>query len=376
MKTLAIISHTKHYLNSDGDLVGLGSTVTEINHLLDVFDQVVHVAMLYPGVPPPNMLPYQSNRVTLVALPPLGGKHWRDKLDLLVKAPKVLQTIRTVLGKCDYFQFRAPTGMGVFIIPYLMFFSSKQGWFKYAGDWGATGASITYKFQRYLLKQQKRIVTINGKWQDQLSHCLTFENPCLTSEEVEEGKHAIHTKLPIISGFNLCYVGRLEQEKGIELFLRALGKLRKDQKVKLGTINIVGIGSHAKTYMDEAEKIDLNIVFHGLLSRADVHHIYKISHAIVLPSQSEGFPKVIAEAVNYGCFPVVSKIRALQDYFSHGLNVFFLDDLTSDSLISAIDFVLREFENDSQRLGTVDSRLIKKFTYNHYNERIINEILQ
>ena len=41
---LAIISHTEHYPNQDGDIVGWGPTITEINHLLDRFEEIYHVA--------------------------------------------------------------------------------------------------------------------------------------------------------------------------------------------------------------------------------------------------------------------------------------------------------------------------------------------
>ena len=36
---LTIISHTEHYKLSDGTLVGWGPTITEINHLAEIFDE-------------------------------------------------------------------------------------------------------------------------------------------------------------------------------------------------------------------------------------------------------------------------------------------------------------------------------------------------
>ncbi|MEP2280321.1 MAG: capsular biosynthesis protein, partial [Maribacter sp.] len=135
MKTLTIISHTEHYKKSDGSIVGLGSTVTEINHLLTVFDCILHVAMLHEVPAPPSALPYTSSKITFVALPAVGGTSIQDKLAIIYKAPKILTVIKKALAQSDYFQFRAPTGIGVFVIPYLVFFSQKKGWFKYAGNW-------------------------------------------------------------------------------------------------------------------------------------------------------------------------------------------------------------------------------------------------
>ena len=39
---LLIISHTEHYRNSLGAIVGWGPTLTEINFLATVFDEIYH----------------------------------------------------------------------------------------------------------------------------------------------------------------------------------------------------------------------------------------------------------------------------------------------------------------------------------------------
>ena len=43
---LVVISHTEHFINSQGEVVGWGPTVIEINHLLDLFEEIVHIAVL------------------------------------------------------------------------------------------------------------------------------------------------------------------------------------------------------------------------------------------------------------------------------------------------------------------------------------------
>ena len=49
------------------------------------------------------------------------------------------------------------------------------------------------------------------------------------------------------------------------------------------------------------------ILMLGALNREEIFQIYKESHAIILLSKSEGFPKVIMEAGAFGCVPIVSK---------------------------------------------------------------------
>jgi hypothetical protein len=97
MKQLTIISHTEHYRTENGELVGFGATVTEINHLLEVFDNIVHVAVLHDGMAPDSALPYVSNQITFVALPVVGGKTITDKADVILKAPRILYIINKAL---------------------------------------------------------------------------------------------------------------------------------------------------------------------------------------------------------------------------------------------------------------------------------------
>ena len=375
MKTLTIISHTEHYKNAEGNLVGLGSTVTEINNLTTVFDAIIHVAMFHKVSAPASALPYTSNKITFTALPAVGGQKLTDKLAIVYKAPKIVAIIKEAINKSDYFQFRAPTGIGVFVIPYLVFFTNKKGWFKYAGNWKQEQAPIAYSFQRWLLKRQKRKVTINGTWSDQPKQCVTFENPCLTEAEVTLGQTIIDSKVLDNKAIRFCFVGRLEEEKGVGLLIEAFKKLTEVEKANITTIHIVGDGKAKQNYVESTLESGLPFKFHGFLSRNDVHDIYKKTNAIVLPSASEGFPKVIAEAMNYGCLPIVSNVSSIGHYVQSDYNGFLLDAISVDSLVVSIRKVLDLNPFLFSKMIQTQSAAQNKFTYWYYNNRIINELL-
>lgn len=375
MNTLTIISHTEHYKNSDGTIVGLGSTVTEINQLLNIFDEIIHVAMLHNESPPSSSLPYVSEKITFVPIPALGGPRIKEKLSIIVKIPLVLKTVKSAISKTDYFQFRAPTGIGVFVIPYLVLFSSKNGWFKYAGNWNQKQASLTYSFQRWFLKNQKRKVTINGIWDDQPKQCLSFENPCLTIEELELGNKLLQTKILKPGSIDFCFVGRLEEEKGVGILIKAFMDLSEEDKSKINAIHIVGDGRLRSEYKKKTKDSGLNFIFYGFLARHEVHNIYEISHAIILPSASEGFPKVISEAMNYGCLPIVSNISSIGHYIKDDVNGFLFFPVTKENLVLKIKNVINlSIPEYSQMIKSpINER--NKFTYSYYNHRIKQEIL-
>mgnify|MGYP000986473550 CR=1 FL=1 len=374
MKTLTIISHTEHYKTADGSIVGLGSTVTEINHLLDVFDAVIHVAMLHDGPAPASALPYTSNRIHFMPLPAVGGPRVLDKLAILWRAPLILRVIHKAINQTDYFQFRAPTGIGVFVIPYLIVWRSKKGWFKYAGNWKQKNAPVAYSFQRWLLTKQKRYVTINGKWKNQAKSCLTFENPCLTDKDLLLGNDISENKNFKNQSISFCFVGRLEKEKGLDLLIEAFKKLPEDQKAQIKIVHIVGDGKAKENSEREAIDDNIKFKFHGFLSRNDVHEIYKASHAIVLPSASEGFPKVIAEAMNFGCLPIVSNVSSIGHYVKEGINGFLLDTISVDSLLIQLQKVLNLSGEDYNNMVS-NEKGVERFTYSYYNNRVKNELL-
>ncbi|WP_179335387.1 glycosyltransferase [Winogradskyella costae] len=375
MSTLTIISHTEHYKKADGTIVGLGSTVTEVNNLVEVFDSIIHVAMLHDIPAPSSALAYTSNTITFVPLPAVGGTKTLDKLAIIWKTPQILRTIQKALNKSDYFQFRAPTGIGVFVVPYLVFLSSKKGWFKYAGNWKQENAPMAYSFQRYLLKQQNRNVTINGRWENQKKHCLTFENPCLTEQEIIHGQFITQNKKLNKEAINFCFVGRLEEAKGLGLFINAFKSLSPKEQACIGAIHLVGDGELVDYYKAQTLDSALNFIFHGYLSRKDVHQIYQISHAIILPSASEGFPKVIAEAMNYGCLPIVSDVSSISNYVVDNQNGFLLPSITKEGLLTKIEKLLGLSESTYSTMIDSKKTTISKFTYSYYNQRIKIDLL-
>lgn len=372
---LVIISHTEHYYTADGLLVGHGSTVTEINHLLTVFDEIWHVAMLHDKPAPPSALPYTSDKIHFVPIPAVGGKSFVSKTAILWSAPKILATIGKTLKKVDYFQFRAPTGIGVFVIPYLVAFTHKKGWFKYAGNWQQQQAPLAYGFQRWLLINQKRKVTINGVWENQPKHCLSFENPCLSEVEVLKGKEALDSKVFDSRALEFCFVGRLEDAKGIGLLIEAFSELSLENKKRIKTIHIVGDGSMAQPYKDFAEETGLPFVFYGFLPRDEVHTIYQIAHALLLPSVSEGFPKVISEAMNYGCIPIVSNVSSISHYIKNEVNGLLMNVLTKEELLDKLEGFFNISEERFFSMAKLGRSDVGKFTYAFYCNRIKNKLI-
>ncbi len=366
---LLIVSHTEHFVK-DGKTFGFGPTVMEINYLVNIFDSITHIAPLYEAKVPKIALSYDKG-VKFIPIRPTGGKKFLDKLKILIYSIQTFRTVRDELRNADLFQFRAPTGIGIYLIPYLGIIK-KRGWFKYAGNWIQNDPPLGYRLQRFYLNRifKSKNTTINGSWPFQKSHTITFENPCITDDELEYGKEVM-LKKKFNSGINLLFVGRIEKEKGINLFLKSLKYLPEYLLSWIGKVVIVGNG---RNYNELKHKFgsDSKICFVGELSRKELNEYYIASHFLFLPSASEGFPKVVAEAACYGCIPCVSQVSAICQYVNNG-NGLLLSDLDPVKIAEKFTKLLKN--EDLNKLSYNAWTMSKLFTFSRYITGLKSKII-
>ncbi len=170
----------------------------------------------------------------------------------------------------------------------------------------------------------------------------------------------------------VCFVGRLDDHKGVG---RILDSFKQLPDIGVNKIIFVGDGADRKLYEERAKALKMECLFTGGLSRYKIIDIYKESHIFCLPSTaSEGFPKVIAEAAAYGCVPVVSDISSIGQFIKNGNNGVLLHKINPEYIAEAFTEILENREH-LKYLSSNVVNIAKPFTYDHYNSRIINEVL-
>ncbi len=101
---------------------------------------------------------------------------------------------------------------------------------------------------------------------------------------------------------NLAWVGRLSPEKNIDDILNAVCFLNKiDFKLNIVSDKRIDLGS-----FKISKKIQKKINFFKF-GKVDLTKIYKKSDILISTSLYEGFPNVIAEAINYNCLIISAK---------------------------------------------------------------------
>jgi glycosyltransferase involved in cell wall biosynthesis len=370
---LLVVSHTPHY-RQNGHYVGWGPTVRELDFLAQLFDEVVHVAPVYREPPPSSALPYSpASRIQFRPIPPAGGPNLIEKLSILRAYPRYAAAIRAEMQKVDAIHVRCPANISLLAL--LLLRQARQPlyrWVKYAGNWQPDGGEPwSYRLQRRWLTENRHhgVVTVNGVWPYQPSHIFSFFNPCLTDEEIEEGSAGAATKeltLPI----ELLFVGALNEGKGVSQVLR-MAQLLQARNIPY-RLRLLGDGPDRPGYEAWSRRQGLEGVnFLGWVPRTEMASYYSQAHFILLPSRSEGWPKVLSEAMAYGTVPVAAAVSSIPQILgATRAGVSFAPDDISGMASAIADFIEEPASwKRASRAGVVAAR---QFTYRSYQDAVRN----
>ncbi len=359
-------------VRKNGKIYAFGPVVRELDIFLALFESVKWIGFNRPELHDnPALIPV-PDAVKCVLLKRSGGDGLIKKLGVLTQIPVMLWRILKSIVNHEVIHTRAPSSPAFIAAVLSFFFKKKIWWHKYAGNWAQENPPFFYGIQRKWLQMASwSKVTINGRWPGQPSHCISFENPCLNEEEQAAGSIAIAHKT-YDPPYECCFVGRLEDAKGVGRILEAMKEF-SPREIK--TLHLVGDGPNRALYEEAAAKLSVDVIFHGFLDRDSINSLYASCHFLLLPSASEGFPKVLAEAMNYGCIPVSSNVSSIPHYIIHKKSGFLWDpggdrfSVFFQSLINNLsERTLLEMPENGRKVS-------EAFTYLHYGDRINAEIL-
>jgi glycosyltransferase involved in cell wall biosynthesis len=142
---------------------------------------------------------------------------------------------------------------------------------------------------------------------------------------------------PTTNSIKILFVGRLTHEKGINYAIKAVGELLKSNISCDLTICGYGPERSFLQRMTEDLNLDSNVHFIGnISSRVEIEKIYKSHDVFLLPSISEGTPKVILEAMAYGLIVVATSVGGIPEIVEDGVNGFLVDPSSSKSISKII----------------------------------------
>lgn len=374
MKKLLVISDTGMF-QKDGSYYAFQPVVIELQYMLSIYDKIHWIGFERPDQKDNNSyVIVDNNNICLEMIPAVGGKKFSEKIDIIRSYPYIFSLINKSIKQINHIHLRSPSNPALVGCLFAFLKPKKTFWFKYAGSW-VDRAPLFYSLQRIILKKLAKIqrnvkLTINGDYEDH-HRIFNFQNPCINNEDFVNGRKTL-TKKKYIYKYKLCFVGNLTPQKGVDKLLNAL-KINKSL-YHIESIDFIGSSKLKKHYISASKNINIPSYFHGFLDKKEIFKILSKSHVIILPSQTEGFPKVISEGMNFGCLPIVSAVSCVPQIIQNNKNGILLYKNNPNDINRALDQLKKISNIEYYNRIKQNQEFCYKFTYENYLDRIDKEI--
>jgi glycosyltransferase involved in cell wall biosynthesis len=313
-----IVSHVVHK-RVGNSFFAYGPYVKEMNLWLKYVDEVVIIAPKEEYFSPdPIDLPYLHPNITFVEVPEFNLLSWKSRIETAFFLPAIFQKVISEVAKADHIHLRCPGNMGLIGSLVQILFPSKKKTAKYAGNWDPESPQpLTYRWQRKILSNQlltKNIqVLVYGKWGKPNKNLLDFFTASYSEQE----------KIPVIprilqEPLQLIFVGSLHPGKNPLISCQAVKSLlEKGISIQL---HLYGEGPERKAIQEfiTSENLQSYIILHGNVSSSELKNAYQKSHFLVFASETEGWPKAVAEAMFWGCLPLTTKVSCVPYMIGNG----------------------------------------------------------
>jgi glycosyltransferase involved in cell wall biosynthesis len=343
---LLVVSHSVHYVH-EGRLHAYAPYAREIDVWADLFDRVAIAAPCRFEPPPGQCVPFSRSNIAIVPQRETGGETAGAKLLQLVNVPGLVFSLGHAMSSADAIHVRCPGNLGLIGVVLAPLFSPYRV-AKYAGQWnGFPREPWSVRVQRRLLASRwwGAPVTVYGEWPDQPSNVVPFFTSVLEERHVMRARAAVLSRRQGES-LRILYVGRLSAAKNVDVLVSAVGVLAA-RNIRARAV-IVGDGPTREALERQVASAGLTdrISFTGGVPFEQVLAHYESADALVLASETEGWPKAIAEGMAFGLVCVGSNRGIIPAMLSDGRGLV-VPPGDTDALVSALSAIAAEPERSS-----------------------------
>src|SRR5680860_191943 len=314
--------------------------IREMNIWLSSADKIIVVAPKILSIPNTIETPYLHPEIAFMKIPAISFLNFREVILSLIKFPRICYGILKAMNEADHIHLRCPGNIALIGCFIQILFPHKPKTVKYAGNWDPNSRQPrSYRLQKWILSNtflSRNIkVLVYGDWPEQSKNIVPFFTASFS--ETEKG---LHNK-DFTSPFKFIFVGGLSPGKrplfAIKLIEALMGK---GNEVKIEIYGSGVLKNELQEYI-ATKNLDPFVRLMGNCKLEELKEVYKASHFLILASQSEGWPKAVAEAMFFGCIPVVTSVSCVPwmvDYGKRGI-------LIDENLTSATEKIQQEIRN-------------------------------
>ncbi len=315
--TFVIITHVPHSIE-DKAIYAYAPYVREMNSWIKGVDKLLIVAPLSNSRKTAIEINYEHENIAFIPIESFDFLSLKAFLLSIYKIPRISRYIFSAMQKADHIHLRCPGNIGLLGCFVQIVFPTKPKTAKYAGNWDPKSKQPwSYRLQKWILGNtfltRNMQVLVYGKWEGSSTNIKPF----FTATYSEADKLPIR-KRKSKGGIHFVFVGTFVRGKNPLYALQIVEALHK--KGFDVTLTLFGEGLERATLEHYILEHNLgNIVFlKGNQSQAEVKKGYEDSHFVILPSESEGWPKAIAEGMFWGCVPIATTVSCIPFMLDQG----------------------------------------------------------
>lgn len=367
---LAIVTHVKHKVINDY-VYAYAPYVREIDLWSNNASQTKIVAPII-DVPPNEIESNFRAKIELVETPSFNITDVKNILLSIINIPIIILKLFKTFYWSDHIHIRCPGNMGLLGVIVQLFFPSKSKTIKYAGNWDPKSKQPrSYRLQKWIVSNtfltKNCKVLVYGKWRNQSNNIVPFFTASYFENEIKNVD-----VLPFKDPIKFVYVGALSKGKQPILAIKTIESLNSlGYNIKL---DLYGDGEERQSIVNYIKqyKLEKIITLHGNVNKDKIKVAYQSSHFLVFISKSEGWPKVVAEAMFWSCLPIASKVSCVPSMLGEGKRGAIID--SNSNIIEEIENYLKDFNLYKQHVINAKN-WSQKYTLEKFQleiERILN----
>ncbi len=235
-----------------------------------------------------------------------------DRRGFSAMTASVSAAIRAAFGGFDVVHFHAEGSCAMIWLPKLFgkrCIATVHGLDHQRAKWGKFALKYILFGEKCAVKYADEIIVLSKNVQEYFKTVYDRDTVYIPNG-IEQGENATADEIYREHGLKMdsyiLYLGRLVPEKGIHYLIEAFKRLDTDKKLV-----IAGGSSDTKEYENEIRKLagdDKRIIFTGFVQGNKINELYSNCCFYVLPSDLEGMPMSLLEAMSYGNCCLVSDI--------------------------------------------------------------------
>ena len=318
---ICIITHVQHIKNKN-HYYGYGPYIREMNIWLNHVDEVILVAPLIEDELNPIYEKYNHSNLHFYQVQEFTISSLSNIFKTLIRLPKVFFQVYKAMAQSYHIHLRCPGNIGLIGAIVQILFPNKQKTAKYAGNWDPKSKQPwSYRLQKWILSNtfltKNMQVLVYGEWEGSSKNVKSFFTATYSELEVQNSKFKIQDS-KFAEPFRFIFVGTLSKGKQPLYAIKLVEEMHKKGKKVLLELYGEGILRKELEHYISQNNLEAIVFLKGNQNKETVLKGYQNSHFLILPSKSEGWPKVVAEAMFWGCVPIASPVSCVSYMMGNG----------------------------------------------------------